>query len=190
MPDVIRERHRRGKTNFVQTLEFCTKLLRPGVCLSAGGPRSAMLWGMAPLVIGLIALVMSVLVAWRSKSRATTLFAVAASVGMLVALSGWFVAEYHWANATNCRQAYPEEFGFRPPDWEIPPPGDLADVQVWWPIGHECRGTDVDSGEFVAIGPGWRTSRIVYPALAVAVLAWGAIAVRGTTRNRKGSDAG
>ncbi|UPW04033.1 hypothetical protein M1C57_20810 [Rhodococcus pyridinivorans] len=122
---------------------------------------------MTPWVLGLIALVAIALVGFRSNHRLVKLFAGTAAIGLLVALGTWFVSEYQWANTTDCREAFPEQFGYRPPDWEIPPPGELEDVRVWWPIGHQCQGTDVDTGEHVVGKPGWGPSLVIYPALGI-----------------------
>ncbi|RGP46558.1 hypothetical protein AWH04_04130 [Rhodococcus erythropolis] len=61
---------------------------------------------------------------------------------------------------------FPAQFGYRAPDWERAN-GTVDDVAVWWPVGHECRGLDVDSGVYAVRGPAWGLSIAVYSALAV-----------------------
>lgn len=139
---------------------------------------------MMPLVIGLAALILIVFSLFRLDNAVSRLLAVVAGLSLLVALGTWFVSEYWWANTTDCREAFPDQFGYRPPNWESAPPGELADVRVWWPIGHECRGTDVDTGESVVGKPGWRTTMTIYPAVGVMALSVSAIGVREYARRR------
>ena len=71
---------------------------------------------------------------------------------------------------SGCRKAFPEHFGYRPPDYEVAP-FPVEDRQTWWPLGRECVGRDSDTGTVVVEHTGWVTTMIVYPTVTCAVVA-------------------
>ena len=93
-------------------------------------------------------------------------------------LTVW-VFSHRWANQSGCREAFPEHFGYRPPDFEVAP-FPVDDRQAWWPLGRECIGRDSDTGMVVVEHTGWVTTVIVYPALICAVVALAVVVVRMT----------
>lgn len=93
-------------------------------------------------------------------------------------LTVW-VFSHRWANQSGCREAFPEHFGYRPPDFEVAP-FPVDDRQAWWPLGRECIGRDSDTGMVVVEHTGWVTTVIVYPALICAVVALAIVVVRMT----------
>ncbi|WP_415972569.1 hypothetical protein [Rhodococcus sp. 077-4] len=93
---------------------------------------------------------------------------------------------YRWASQSGCRGAFPEHFGYRPPDFEVEP-FPVEDRQSWWPLGRECAGRDSDSGTVIFEHTGWGTTLIVYPALICAVVALAVVVVRTAVLARRAS---
>ncbi|MDI9913837.1 hypothetical protein [Rhodococcus sp. IEGM 1379] len=116
-------------------------------------------------------------VAVRSRDQLVKRCAGLAGTAMLLAYGALFVAQYRWVNSHGCRETFPEQFGYRAPNWEQAI-GSVEDARTWWPIGNECSGTDVDSGEFVVMQNDWGVSTLVYVATGVAVLALIMTAIR------------
>lgn len=81
------------------------------------------------------ALILLTLMAARSDDRIAKISALVAWMGSLVAFGSSWVAAYRWSNQSGCPAAYPDEFGYRAPDWEqLPNP--VSDTSSWWPLGH------------------------------------------------------
>ncbi|MBY3988230.1 hypothetical protein HQO84_20655 [Rhodococcus fascians] len=91
---------------------------------------------------------------------------------------------YRWANQSGCREAFPEYFGYRPPDYEVEP-FPVEDRQTWWPLGRECVGRDSDTGTVIVEHTGWVTTMIVYPAVTCAVVALTVVVVRLSALGRR-----
>ena len=127
------------------------------------------------ILLGVLVLMLLALFAAKSRDRAVKGFITLAVLGGLVAFTTWFVSEFHWVRTTHCREAFPDQFGYRD---SLEAAGWVEDVRVWWPIGHQCQGIDVDTGAFVVMGPDWDTSIVAYSALAIAALALIAVVVR------------
>ncbi|OYD70071.1 hypothetical protein [Rhodococcus sp. OK302] len=121
-------------------------------------------------LFAIIIIVMVFGVAVRSRDQVVKRCAGLAGTAMLLAYGALSVAQYRWINSHGCREIFPEQFGYRAPNWEQAI-GSVEDAQTWWPIGNECSGTDVDTGDFVVIQNDWGVSTLIYAAIGVAVLA-------------------
>ncbi|NMM92549.1 hypothetical protein B2J88_51425 [Rhodococcus sp. SRB_17] len=127
------------------------------------------------ILLGVLVLMLLALFAAKSRDRAVKGFIALAVLGGLVALATWFISEFRWVRTTNCREAFPGQFGYRD---SLEAAGGVEDVQIWWPMGHQCQGINVDTGALVVMGPGWGTSLVVYSALAIAAVALTAVVLR------------
>lgn len=135
----------------------------------------------------IVVLSLMVLAGW-STDRVIRSCAALVLCGTVFAFCVLWAADYQWSNAGGCREMFPSQFGYRAPDWERAS-GTVDDVAVWWPVGHECRGLDVDSGVYAVRGPAWGLSIAVYSALAVVAGSLAMIAARivGLMRTRAAS---
>ncbi|MFB9780656.1 MULTISPECIES: hypothetical protein [Rhodococcus erythropolis group] len=121
-------------------------------------------------------LILMVLAGW-STDRVIRINVALVLCGTVFAFCVLWAADYQWSNAGGCRETFPAQFGYRAPDWERPS-RTVDDVAMWWPVGHECRGFDVDSGVYAVRGPAWGLSIAVYSALAVVAGSLAMIAAR------------
>ncbi|RAL33775.1 MULTISPECIES: hypothetical protein [Rhodococcus] len=124
----------------------------------------------------IVVLILMVLAGWSTDRVIRTSVALVLC-GSLFAFCVLWAADYQWSNAGGCREMFPAQFGYRAPDWERAS-GTVDDVAMWWPVGHECRGRDVDSGVYAVRGPAWGLSIAVYSALAVVAGSLAMIAAR------------
>ncbi|MFI8567532.1 hypothetical protein ACIGGF_13335 [Rhodococcus sp. NPDC078407] len=128
-------------------------------------------------IAGFMILVVVSIAAARSRDGKCKVAAALVWLPLGIAFLTVWVFSHRWANQSGCRDAFPEHFGYRPPDYEVAP-FPVEDRQTWWPLGRECVGRDSDTGIVVVEHTGWVTTLIVYPALTCAAGALAVVVVR------------
>lgn len=123
------------------------------------------------------ALFLLTFLAARSRDRVAKASAFVAWAGALVAFASSWHAAYRWSNQSGCPAAYPDEFGYRAPNWEQLP-NAVSDTSSWWPLGRVCSGLDARTGQLLTIEPSWSLSIAVYSCVGCAVVAGLVVIIR------------
>ncbi|MDJ0360457.1 hypothetical protein QMK32_09410 [Rhodococcus sp. H29-C3] len=133
-----------------------------------------------------LVLVLASIAASRSRDALSKACVTLAWLAGIVAFMTSWVFRYRWAERSGCREAFPEHFGYRAPNYEQAP-FPVDDRQSWWPLGRECTGRDSDTSTMIAEYTGWGLTMVVYPALICVVVALAVVPVRIARLGRRAS---